>query len=154
MNFINKIARFMNGRYGIDDLYKFFFKIFFCLVLINLFFHNQILFYIELLIFVIMIYRVLSKNVYQRRKENTKFLYIKNQLLKPFSNIKRNYRDRKQYVYKKCHHCKTTLRLPLPSKRGIHHVKCPECKKRLTLFSLRKEKVEIIRTNRKEMRNV
>lgn len=154
MNFINKIARFMNGRYGIDDLYKFYEKIFFCLILINLFFHNQILFYIELLIFVIMIYRVLSKNVYQRRKENTKFLYIKNQLLKPFSNIKRNYRNRKQYVYKKCHHCKTTIRLPLPSKRGIHHVKCPECKKRLTLFSLRKEKVEIIRANRKEMRNV
>lgn len=154
MNFINKIARFMNGRYGIDDLYKFYAKIFFVLVLINLFFHNQILFYIELLIFVVMIYRVLSKNIYQRRKENAKFLHIKNQLLKPFSNLKRNYRDRKQYVYKKCHYCKTTLRLPLPSKRGIHHVKCPECKKRLTLFSLRKEKVEIIRANRKEMRNV
>ncbi len=154
MNFIRKIISFMYGRYGVDDLYKFLFKCFFCLVLINLIFHNTILFYIELLIFVIMVYRVLSKNIYKRRRENEKFLNFKKKLLKPFSNIKRNYRDRKQYVYKKCHNCKTTLRLPLPSKRGINHVKCPECKKRLTVFSLRKEKIEIIRTKRKEVRNV
>lgn len=154
MNFINRVVRFMYGRYGIDDLYKFLFKLFFCLVLINLIFHNTILFYIELFLFVISIYRVLSKNVYRRRKENAIFLNIKKKLLKPFANLKRNYRDRKVYVYKKCRHCKTTLRLPLPNKRGINHVKCPECKRRLTLFSLRKEKIEIIRTKRKEMKNV
>ncbi len=154
MNFIKKIAKFMYGRYGVDDLYKFLFKCFFFLTLINLIFHNTILFYIELLIFVIMMYRVLSKNISKRYKENIRFLSIKKKALKPFSNIKRNYRDRKQYVYKKCHNCKTTLRLPLPSRRGINHVKCPECKKRLTLFSLRKEKIEIIRTKRKEVRNV
>ena len=154
MNFIRKIIRFMYGRYGVDDLYKFLFKCFFCLVLINLIFHNTILFYIELLIFVITFYRVLSKNIYKRRRENEKFLNFKKNMLKPFTNIKRNYRDRKQYVYKKCHNCKTTLRLPLPSKIGINHVKCPEWKKRLTVFSLRKEKIEIIRTKRKEVRNV
>lgn len=154
MKFINRVVRFMYGRYGIDDLYKFLFKLFFCLILVNLIFHNTILFYIELFLFVIAIYRVLSKNIYRRRKENDMFLNIKKKLLKPFSNLKRNYRDRKTYVYKKCRYCKTTLRLPLPSKRGINHVKCPECKKRLTLFSLRKEKIEIIRTKRKEMKNV
>lgn len=154
MKFINRVVRFMYGRYGVDDLYKFLFKLFFCLALVNLIFHNTILFYIELFLFVISIYRVLSKNIYRRRKENDRFLNIKKKLLKPFSNLKRNYRDRKTYVYKKCRYCKTTLRLPLPSKRGINHVKCPECKKRLTLFSLRKEKIEIIRTKRKEMKNV
>lgn len=154
MSFINKIAKFMYGRYGIDDLYKFYAKVFFCLVLINLIFHNTILFYVELFIFVIMVYRVLSKNIYKRNSENQKFLKIKKIFLKPFKNIKRNYVDRHKYVYKKCHRCKTTLRLPLPSKRGINHVKCPECKKRLTLFSLRKEKIEIIRTKREETRNV
>ena len=39
----------------------------------------------------------------------------------------------------------TILRLPLPSKRGIKHVKCPKCGKRLTVVALRKLKVEVIR---------
>lgn len=152
MNFKDKLIRFMYGRYGVDDLYKFCFAVYFVLIILNLFFHNSVLFYIELLIFVIMFYRVFSKNIYKRNLENQKYLKLKNEIIKFFRNIKRNYSE--QYVYKKCSKCKTLLRLPLPSKRGIHHVICPECRKRLTVFSLRKEKIEIIKTKRKEVRDV
>lgn len=145
MNFKEKIAKFMYGRYGLDDLYLFCFFLYIVLIILNLFFHNEILFFVELLLLIFMFYRVFSKKIYKRNLENQKFLRLKNQLLKPFFNMQRNYKDRKKYVYKKCHNCKTTLRLPLPSKQGINHVRCPECKKRITIFSFRKEKVEIIR---------
>ena len=69
---------------------------------------------------------------------------IKRKLLKPFKDFKRNCKD-KDYVYKRCNKCKTIVKLPLPSKRGIKHAKCPKCKKRLTFITLKKLKIEIIK---------
>ena len=90
---------------------------------------------------------MISKNIYGRSKENVFFIRIKKKVLKPFNNIKRNYKD-KDHVYKKCHYCKTTLKLPLPSKRGFKKVKCPDCKKRNKFLILRKMKVELIKTKK------
>ena len=61
--------------------------------------------------------------------------------------LKRNIKD-KEHVYKKCSKCKTVLKLPLPSKKGFQKAKCPKCKKSLTLFTFKQEKIELI-TNRK-----
>ncbi len=61
--------------------------------------------------------------------------------------IKRNILD-KDHIYKKCPKCKTTLKLPIPYERGIKHTNCPKCKKRLTLFVLKKQKIEIIKNKK------
>lgn len=143
MNFIYKIAKFMYGRYGLDDLSKFLFKIVFILFLFNILFRTYILLIIELLLLVIIIFRILSKKIYRRNKENTIYLKVKKIILKPFKNIIRNYQD-KEHIYKKCRKCKKTLKLPLPEKKGIKHTKCPNCKKKITFFTLRKQKIEII----------
>ena len=68
----------MIGRYGIDDLYKVLLVIYTILILINIFIRSKIIAVIEVLLIIIMIYRVLSKNIYQRRKENDMYLKIKN----------------------------------------------------------------------------
>ena len=70
-------------------------------------------------------------------------------VLKQFRNIKRNYKDRDYYVYKNCNKCKTTLKLPLPKKKGIQHVKCPKCNNKLKFICLRCEKVEVIKNKKK-----
>ena len=144
MNFIYKIAKFMYGRYGIDDLSKFLFKLFFIIFLFNILFTNYILLIIELLFIFIIIYRILSKKIYTRNKENQIYLKIKNIILKPFINIKRNIKD-KDHIYKKCRKCKKVLKLPLSDKRGIKHAKCPNCKKKLTIIAFKCQKIEIIR---------
>ncbi len=149
MDFKTKLLKFMYGRYGVDQLYRFLFILYFLLFFINLFIKSSIITYINIIIVIFMFYRVFSKNIYKRQLENKIYLKYKNILLKPIKKLKRNYHDRKQYVYKKCSKCKTTLRLPLPDKRGIKHVVCPECGKKITLFILRQKKIEIIR-NRKE----
>ena len=148
MKFINKLRKFMIGRYGIDDLYNFLFRLYLVLFIIDIFINSIVLTIIELIVVIIMFYRVLSKNIYTRQKENRTYLKLKKEVLKPINNIKRNFKDRDYYVYKKCHKCKTTLKLPLPKKRGIQHVKCPKCKNKIKFISLRQEKVEVIKKKR------
>lgn len=148
MKFLNKIQQFMYGRYGFDELSKFLFKIYIVLFIINLFLKNYILNVIELLMVVIIIYRFLSKNIYKRSGENVKFRKLSKKLFAPFLNIKRNFKD-KDHVYKKCHYCKTTLKLPLPNKRGFKKVKCTNCKKKNKFLILKKIKVEIIKNKNK-----
>lgn len=149
MKFLNKLQQFMYGRYGLDDLGKFLFKIYFILLIINIFVKSYVLTIIEFIIVVIVLYRFISKDIYKRSNENVKFRKIKKKLLKPFLNIKRNFKD-KDHVYKKCHHCKTTLKLPLPNKRGIKKVKCTNCKKRNKFLIFKKVKIELIRDKKRK----
>lgn len=144
MKFINKIQKFMYGRYGIDELYQFFFGLYLLTLIIDIFTNSRWLVLIEMTLIFIIFYRFFSKNTYQRSKENREYLKIKNKILRPFINFKRNISD-KDYVYKKCPKCKATLKLPIPYERGIKHTKCPKCQKRFTFLVLKKEKVEIIR---------
>ncbi len=144
MNFIYKLKKFMYDRYGSDEFSKFLFTIYILLVLINLFIRLNILFYIELLLMIIILLRYFSKNINRREKENILFLKIKKSMIKPFKNIIRNLKD-KNNVYKKCHKCKTILKLPLPSKRGFKKVKCPECNYKNKFLIIKKEKIKIIR---------
>ena len=87
----NKLRTFMIGRYGIDDLYKVLLVIYTILILINIFIRSKIIAVIEVLLIIIMIYRVLSKNIYQRRKENDMYLKIKNKILSTYNYNKKDY---------------------------------------------------------------
>ena len=87
----NKLRTFMIGRYGIDDLYKVLLVIYTILILINIFIRNKIIAVIEVLLIIIMIYRVLSKNIYRRRKENDMYLKIKNKILSTYNYNKKDY---------------------------------------------------------------
>ena len=142
----NRIQKFMYGRYGPDELYKFQLILYLITIFLSVFIKNKILSIIQLLLVISIIFRPMSKKIYKRTNENKMYLKTKNKVMKPFTNIKRNIKD-KNHIYKKCHKCKTTLKLPLPSKRGIKHTKCPHCGKKITLFTLKKEQIEII-TNR------
>ena len=145
--YIAKIQKFMYGRYGIDELYNFLFKLYICLLIIDLFVKWEILLYLELFIVVIMLYRMFSKNINKRKLENKKFLSIKNAIIKPFHTLSKQVRD-KNNIYKKCSKCKTIIRLPLPYNYGIKHVKCPKCKKKLSVLCLKKEKIEVIKKSK------
>ena len=145
-----KLQRFMIGRYGPDQLYQFLLKLYIILFILDLFIQSRILSTIELLVVLFMFYRFFSKNLKRRRKENDLYLGLKKKILKPFLNLKRNWHDREYYVYKKCPKCKTTLKLPLPSQRGIQKVKCPNCKNRIKFLCFRQQKIEIIKKGKKK----
>ena len=72
----------------------------------------------------IIFFRMMSRNIQKRRRENDRFC--------GFFKLRRNkFRDRKTHVYKKCPHCKAVLRLP--KAKGKHTVICPRCKNRFSV---------------------
>ncbi len=150
MKIISKFQKFMYGRYGVDDLYKFLLYLYFLLVIINLFIKSNILNILELIIFIVMFYRVFSKKIYKRSNENIVFLKLKGKILKPYYIVQRNYRDRNICIYKRCKHCKKLLKLPIPISRGKKIIKCPKCKKEFNVLVLKREKVEIISKSTKK----
>jgi len=142
-NFINKIYKFMNGRYGFDELYKFI--LFMCLMIaiVNIFVDSIILKIVEVILFALSLYRFLSKNKIKRDKENKKYLKFKKNI-KNFVDFQfKKYKDRNTFIYKKCSKCKQKIRLPL--KKGKHTVCCPKCKHRFSVICLRNEKIEIVK---------
>lgn len=145
MKFGDRYIKFMKDRYGIDELYKFLLLICFVLIVINTFISNNIIRLFEVLLIVIIFYRYMSKNIKLRKKENDKYLEIKDKIIKLFDYNKKKYKDRNTHMYKKCPKCKQKIRLPL--KKGKHTVKCPNCGNRFDVacHKVEKIKVEIIK---------
>lgn len=125
--FMYKMANFFQGRYGIDELYKFLFILFWIVALLSIFIRNPIIYLIEMLICVFMLYRALSRNIYKRQNENMKYLKIRDKFKGKITLQKRKWNDRKTHIYRKCPNCKAEIRLP--KKRGKHVCTCPSCKK-------------------------
>ena len=148
MKFTNRFYAFMQGRYGTDQFYYYLIDLYILIAIIHLFIHIRILSFIELFLLIFIFYRVFSKNIVKREKENKFYLKVKKRVLNPFSYLWRNYQDREYHIYRRCHSCKTILRLPLPDKRGLSHVVCPKCRGRNTIFTFRKQKIEVIKERR------
>ena len=130
----NALYRFMYGRYGWDTLSRVlmwvYVAIVFVQIILSIIFRNNTLAsniisvtYLATsmgLVFWIF-FRVFSRNIYKRRRENEKFCGF-------FKLIRNKFRDRKTHVYRKCPKCKAVLRLP--KAKGKHTVVCPRCKNR------------------------
>ena len=141
MKFGDRYIKFMKDRYGIDELYKFLLLICFVLLVINTFIGNNVIRLFEVLLIVIIFYRYMSKNIKLRKKENDKYLEIKNKIIKLFDYNKKKYKDRNTHMYKKCPKCKQKIRLPL--KKGKHTVKCPNCSNKFDVTCHKDEKIKV-----------
>ena len=141
MKFGDRYIKFMKDRYWIDELYKFLLLICFVLLVINTFVSNNIIRLFEVLLIVIIFYRYMSKNIKLRKKENDKYLEIKDKIIKLFDYNKKKYKDRNTHMYKKCPKCKQKIRLPL--KKGKHTVKCPNCGNRFDVACHKDEKIKV-----------
>ena len=126
-NLKNKLAQFMYGRYGTDQLYTALIALYFVLVVVNIFIRSAITSGLMSIILILIIFRTLSRNTYKRSMENEKFIKI----FKPFRTSGalqlRKIRESKTHRFRKCPHCKKMLRLKRV--RGKHTVKCPSCNK-------------------------
>lgn len=140
--FKEKIYRFMYGRYGTDELYKFSMVVFFILwiaelilvavmpeglaqSIVSLSFSTAIT-----LLLVWMIYRTMSRNHFKRKRENMIYLKASRAVKRCFSgNVSKGSKSRNlddyAYIFRDCTKCGATLRLP--RKSGKHSVKCPRC---------------------------
>lgn len=121
-----KLAQFMVGRYGADQLNYALMVLYISFFVLSILFKNNIIF--SLLMWVILIYsffRMFSRNIYNRSRENEAFLNIWNKVKGFFSLNFSKLRDFRTKKYVKCPHCRAVLRLP--RQRGNHTVRCPKC---------------------------
>lgn len=131
MNFRNKVAQFMFGRYGNDKLNIALLVLYFILMVVNLFVRTFILNILELLVVLAIFYRMLSRDIPRRRAENAKFEKQYNKVKPFFVRTGNRVKEIKTHRYRKCPHCKVFLRLP--RKVGKHNVVCPRCKTRFAV---------------------
>ena len=132
MRFMSRLResfeRFMVGRYGPDQLYNFLFGSYVALLVLNLFVNSLLLALLELSVLIYMLFRLFSRNIYKRQKENAWYLEFSKKPRDFFGLMKNRIRDRKTHVYRVCPACKSNLRLP--KQKGKHTAVCPRCSRR------------------------
>jgi len=121
----NFLHRFMIGRYGPDHLGIAIIIVAFILSVLNVFLWHTPLLYFSYLFFVLVIYRMLSRNIPRRRAENDRFISIWWPIRMRVKKIIQYIKDKRKYVYYKCPTCKTKLRVP--KGKGKIRMTCPRC---------------------------
>ena len=120
----NALQRFMYGRYGNDQLNLFLMGCYLVLYLLFLVTHFSLLYYLTLILLIVTLYRLLSRDLAKRREENRKFLRRADPAIRWF-RLQRTIRRDKEHRYFKCPHCGQYLRVPRG--KGRITVSCRNC---------------------------
>ncbi len=123
-----KLARFMAGRNGVDQLGRAVMLGTVILLLLSVLTHGRlssVLFWLVLVGIVYMYFRMFSRNVTKRRAENAKFLSKTYSIRVYFRSLGERWRQRREYKFFRCPSCGTLLRVP----RGKGKIKivCRKC---------------------------
>ncbi len=126
MALMEKLRRFMYGRYGGDKLSVALIIVAMLLSLVAGALGNVIVQLIAYLPVLWALFRMFSKNTQARYKENTAFLKFWNPVEKWGKLQYNKLRDIKTHRYFSCPNCKNTLRVP--KGKGEITITCPVCK--------------------------
>lgn len=130
-SFKYKLASFMYGRYGLDQLYYGLLATYVIFIIFNIIFPSFIWNILMSVCLVYALFRVFSRNITARQRENAVFLKLWNPLKTELVLLKDRCRDIRTARYRKCKHCRAIIRLP--KKKGKHTVMCPRCKERFSV---------------------
>ncbi len=123
-----KFAKFMYGRYGLDELSKFISYVALALLILSMLFGQSVksvIFIIALVLLFFTYFRIFSKNYEKRRAENIKYLNFKRPITE-HSKLRRDmWTQRKEFKFFKCPSCKSVLRVP--TGKGKVRIVCKKC---------------------------
>ena len=124
-----KFARFMAGRCGIDQLNRFLSVVSLVLMILAVVFNgtafSRIVWLIAFGLLIVVYARMLSRNLYRRSVENTRYMKMSMSLKGRFEMIKVRWTQRKDYKFFTCPACHTTLRVP--RHKGKINIVCRKC---------------------------
>lgn len=124
-----KLQNFMQGRYGNDELNRFL-----CIAALICFIVSgfggivSFLYPLGLIMLVWSVYRSLSRNIYKRQEERTKYLELSGKVKQKYRLLINRWKNRKTHLYCKCPQCKVTVRVRRPETHGNLNITCPMCK--------------------------
>lgn len=120
-----KFQRFMIGRYGSDQLNRFLVWAVLVLIVVNLFAHEKVLYWLELAGVVWCYFRMFSKNFAARDKENRIYMRLQLKVTDLVNKWKFKIRQAREYHIYKCPNCSQKIRIPRGKGRVSIH--CPKC---------------------------
>ncbi len=119
MGFLNKIregfARFMSGRYGVDNLGSTMLWTGVVMSLVGSLTQTSALTIVADVLLIVMLVRMLSKDRYKRQHENQVYLQKTEKVRRAVSEWANRVKNSKKYRYFTCPQCKKRLRVP----RGV-----------------------------------
>ncbi len=115
-----KLAQFMMGRHGFDQLCRALIILAILLILADFFVPGSWLSDLSMLLIIYSYYRALSRNLVKRQAENQWYVTCVQSRLQAYTH-----RDYKHFRYFKCPYCHQTLRAPRG--RGKIRVTCSSC---------------------------
>lgn len=124
---LERLRRFMMGRYGNDHLNLTLVVLGFIIALVFAFVPPSLYFlhfvcYLPLGLF---LFRFFSRNTLKRQRENQRFLGWWKNAQRSLEKTRQHWQDRKFYRFFRCPNCKQKLRLP--KGRGKIRITCPKC---------------------------
>ena len=119
-----KFYRFMQGRYGIDQLNRFLMIVCVICFIVNMFIGSIVLTFIAYGTWLFVIFRMFSKNIYARNRENDKYLNFFSPLSR-WLKLKLMSKQDPSNKYFSCPKCKQMVRVP--KGHGTVVVTCPNC---------------------------
>ena len=122
--FRDRIYQFMQGRRGVDQYGRFLLLVAMTFLIVSMFTLENLFYYLGLMIFIYAYYRIFSRNLYKRERENTWYLTQKFRLTKGKSFRQKQYEWR-YYAYFKCPGCGQKMRAPRG--KGTIKIKCHSC---------------------------
>ncbi len=117
-----KFARFMYGRYGVDELGRTLLYVLLGMIVISMFVEGSLINLLTWALLIFAYYRMFSKNHAQRYAENQKYLQLKNKVIARFRGGVRT--DREHRIFK-CPTCGQKVRVPRG--KGKISIHCPKC---------------------------
>lgn len=121
-----RIRRRLNQSYGMDELSQHIYYIAMAIFVVTLFYKNDILRLISLILMLVSMMRTLSKKRTKRLRELALYKKFRRNVKAPFQVLFLNVKERKTFKYMRCKECGTILRLPRG--RGELEVTCKNCR--------------------------
>ena len=119
-----KFARFMMGRYGVDQFARFLAVVTFIIMIIGAFTH-PVIYTLGIVGLIYMYFRVFSKNRVKRSAENQWYLRRAYVVKSWFEKQKRMFKLKKTHKIFKCPTCNQKIKVP--KGKGRIEIRCTKC---------------------------
>ena len=124
-NLKNKLAYWMQGRYGYDELNNALSIAFFVLWILSLITKSSVFYYVGLIALGFSLYRSLSRDHIKRSNERLWFLKRIDQIKRLPKQLKQRWEQRNTHKFFRCRQCGVTIRVP--KGQGQIEITCPKC---------------------------
>lgn len=127
-NWRDRFSRWMAGRYGEDELSRFLLIVSLILLVVNMFVRGPVIGTIVFALLIWVYFRMFSRNITARWKENQKYLQIRDRVKGFFHIGGADSSSSADYHIYRCPKCGQKIRIP--KGHGKVEITCPKCRTR------------------------